>query len=125
MALSSKQKLGKFFEEQARTFLETKGLIFLESNYNCYFGEIDLIMQDKEHIVFVEVRQRSYSDYGSALESINQPKMRRLIKTGSHYLQMKKWLYKVNSRFDVIAIGRLSGTFDIDWIKNAFTVDSW
>lgn len=52
-------------------FLESKGLIFIAANQNFKCGELDLIMNDKETIVFVEVRQRSHSAYGSAIESVD------------------------------------------------------
>lgn len=90
-------------------------------NYRTYHGEIDLIMQDQDDIVFVEVRIRHSVEYGNALESINKNKINKLIKTATHFLQWKKWLYKVNSRFDVIAIQPVKGVMQLEWIKNAFT----
>jgi putative endonuclease len=108
-------------EDYALKFLTQKGLRLLEKNYACYFGEIDLIMQDTEHIVFIEVRYRSPSSFGSALESITPSKIKKLIKTASHFLQRKKWLNKVNSRFDIVAIDFKKAENEISWIKNAFT----
>ena len=52
-------------------FLESKGLTFIAANQNFKCGELDLIMNDKETIVFVEVRQRSHSACGSAIESVD------------------------------------------------------
>ena len=47
---------GKTAEDQACDYLQRKGLRLIEKNYTCRLGEIDLIMEDKHHIVFVEVR---------------------------------------------------------------------
>lgn len=120
MGVSNRQQRGKDAELAARKFLETNGLRLIHQNYRCYFGEIDLIMQHEEDIIFVEVRSRSRTDYGQAEESVNQKKKAKLIKTATHFLQMKKWLYKVNSRFDVIAIHFKEGKMRLEWLKNAF-----
>lgn len=117
----NRQQIGKKAEEAACTFLQTKGLRLFEKNFHCYHGEIDLIMQDKEDIVFIEVRSRGRTDYGNALESVNKTKTKKLLKTAAHFLQMKKWLYKVNSRFDIVAIHLVAGKMQVEWIKHAFS----
>lgn len=117
-------RLGQFAEEAAYQFLRSKGLQLIEKNYRCFDGEIDLIMQERSDIVFIEVRQRSSQDYGNALESITKVKMKKLIKTATHFLQKKRWLYTINSRFDIITIQTTQGKTDINWIKNAFWVDA-
>lgn len=121
MANSSEHlQIGKRAEDCAREFLERKGLTFIQKNYTCRMGEVDLIMQDKNHVIFVEVRYRSREDYGTALESVNYFKQRKIIKAATHFLQLKNWYYKVHSRFDVIAIHPVNGEMHLDWIPNAF-----
>jgi len=119
-----RHEIGKGFEKEACEFLQTKGFSLLVKNYSCKAGEIDLIMQDKEDIVFVEVRSRHHTKYGSALESITKSKMNKIIRTATLYLQAKKWLHTKNSRFDVIAISPVDGEMKMEWIKNAFLVES-
>lgn len=120
----NKQQKGKEAEQTACQFLQGRGLHLLQQNFHCYYGEIDLIMQDQEDIVFVEVRSRGRRDYGNAAESINKRKQNRLIKTATHFLQMKNWLDKKNSRFDVIAIHIVEQTkLQVEWIKNAFWLE--
>jgi len=116
-----KQKIGDLAELEACQFLQAKGLRLLVKNYHCFFGEIDLIMQDQDEIVFVEVRSRSRIDYGTAAETIDDCKQSKLIKTATHFLQKKAWLYKVNSRFDIIAIHFKMGKLELEWIQNAFS----
>jgi putative endonuclease len=116
----NKQQIGQAAERQACTFLQEKGLRLLIKNYSCPYGEIDLIMQDQDDIVFVEVRSRKRTDYGNALESVNNNKRKKLIKTATHFLQMKQWLHKINSRFDIIAIHPIAGKMQLEWVKNAF-----
>lgn len=119
-----RQETGKLAESRACEFLQEKGFKLLELNYRCPFGEVDLIMRDREEIVFVEVRSRKRIDYGNALESINKRKMHKLIKTATHFLQRKNWLHKVHSRFDVVALHPVTGKIQLEWIKNAFSAES-
>lgn len=115
--------IGQQAEKQAQTYLQKNGLILLQSNYQCYQGEIDLIMRDGNDIVFVEVRSRSRVEYGNALESITPSKIKKIIRAATHYLQKKNWLYSVSSRFDVIAIQYHHGQPQLEWIKNAFLAE--
>lgn len=124
MTLSEKQQIGQLAEQKACEYLQAKGFRLITQNYRCYFGEIDIVMQDQEDIVFIEVRSRADTLYGHALESIGVKKMRKLIKTAAHFLQAKRWLHKKPSRFDVITIHQNAGNMRLEWIKNAFTVDS-
>ena len=116
-------EIGKAAENDACEYLQAQGLLLLEKNFRCYVGEIDLIMQDQADIVFVEVRKRSRIDYGHAVQSITQTKIKRLIKTATSYLQKKGWLHKKNSRFDIVTIQTINDKLELNWIKNAFQVD--
>lgn len=117
--------IGQTAEHYARSFLEMQGLHFLQKNYQCCFGEIDLIMKDRDDIVFVEVRYRQQVDYGHPLESISKSKIKRLIKTGMYFLKQKKWLYTQNSRFDVVTIHTQMQLETCEWIKNVFSVEEY
>lgn len=106
---------GKEAEQRAARLLTGHGLRELCRNYRCRGGEIDLIMQDGEQRVFVEVRYRSRSDYGSAAESVHWGKQRRLTLAAQHYLL--KTGFSGPCRFDVVAI---DGNKAPSWLKNAF-----
>lgn len=121
----SRQQTGKLAEDMALQHLEKQGLTMIARNYYCRHGEIDLIMQEKDDIVFVEVRKRSRLDYGTAFESVNKRKINKLIKTATHFLQTKKWLHKINSRFDIVAIHLVAGSQQLEWIKNAFWIEHY
>lgn len=106
---------GENAEEQAFQFLLAQGLALISRNFRCTLGEIDLIMEDKQSLVFVEVRFRKSNKFGSALESITKSKQNRIISATQIFLSTKKEDRPI--RFDVIAI---SGDGKIEWIKNAF-----
>jgi putative endonuclease len=114
-----KKKTGDHAEQRACKFLQAHGLKVITQNYRCKLGEIDLIMQDGEDVVFVEVRSRISLDYGSAIESISRNKQKKVINTSLCFLQQRNWLDKKNCRFDVIGIHQ----HDLEWIKDAFTAD--
>lgn len=106
---------GKKAEDVACSFLLKNGLSIVKRNYHCRFGEIDLIMQDSDNLVFVEVRYRKSGIFGDAAESVDHNKRRKLVFTANHYLQAHPC--SLASRFDVVA---LSGEQEIEWITNAF-----
>lgn len=110
---------GSRAEQLARRYLEQQGLRFEQANFRCRRGEIDLIMRDKDTLVFVEVRYRNNSRYGSAAETVDWRKQRKLIATALFYLQSRPQLSRLASRFDVIAINGDSDSAHIDWHPNA------
>ena len=104
-------------EEAVCQFLQQRGLRVLERNHRCRFGEIDLIMHDRGHLVFVEVRYRGHGRFGSGAETVSLQKQARIISTATLYLQ------RIDNpppcRFDVVSVtGRQE--YEIEWIKDAF-----
>ncbi len=116
--LPSTRQFGEEKEQQACEHLTKHGLQLVVKNYHCKLGEIDLIMQDQETLVFVEVRYRKHNDYGSGLESITRAKQRKIIRTAQHYLLTSRKQH-CPCRFDVITY---TNDQKINWIKDAFWV---
>lgn len=106
---------GESAERLAEDYLRAKGLKLRERNYRSPFGEIDLIMQDGEMLIFIEVRQRRNPHFGTGADSIDQRKQMRLQRTAEHYLQRQRRVPAC--RFDVVS---LNATGDIHWIPGAF-----
>lgn len=115
------QEKGRIGEEKALAYLITQGLKLVGQNYSCRLGEIDLIMQDKDHLVFVEVRSRVSASFGGGLASITYAKRQKIIKSASYYAMIHKNQNQLAMRFDVISIDGKSA--NITWIKDAFGVD--
>ena len=111
----SRRLTGKKAEDVACSFLQRNGLSLVQRNYHCRYGEIDLIMQDSDTLVFIEVRYRSSIKFGSAAESVDNNKQRKLAFTANHYLQ--KHPTNQPTRFDVVA---LAPQQQPEWITNAF-----
>lgn len=108
---------GDSAERKAKRFLIDNGLNFVEQNYRCKLGEIDLIMEDKQTLVFVEVRFRTSSAFGGAAASVSQSKQNKVIKAATHYLVSNNLYEKRSARFDVIACSNN----DMQWIQGAFS----
>lgn len=110
---------GTWAENIALRFLGARGLKLLKRNYRCLLGEIDIVMKDNDTLVFVEVRYRAGSEYGSPLETIDRAKQTRLLRTASHYLRKHRMTEaQAQCRFDVVVVtGPKPST---EWIKAAF-----
>ena len=100
-------RLGKWGEGVASRFLQEKGYVLLAANYPCRWGEVDIVAQEGEELVFVEVRTRRGVEFGTPEESVTAAKARKLIATAQEFLQEHD---QVNAgwRIDLIAI-RLDG----------------
>ena len=96
------REAGAKCEQKASEYLIEKGMSILERNFYCREGEIDIVACDGEYIVFVEVKARKNTLFGSPCESITYKKQRKLIMAAQRYLQK----YDIESalRFDVIEI---------------------
>lgn len=111
---------GAYCEQIARDFLLDQGLVLIHSNYRCRYGEIDLIMLDKQLLVWVEVRMRSTGRFITAQHSVDQKKQRKLANTALYFLATHPEYRHCHCRFDVVAFSSKTGP--PCWIKSAFTV---
>lgn len=100
---SSRQALGRWGENLAADYLTQEGYRVLERNFRTSFGEIDLIVQKEDSLVFVEVKTRASDNFGLPEEAITAKKREHLIAATQAYLQ--KFPTKASHwRIDVIAI---------------------
>ena len=100
--------------------LQELGYTILDSNYRCRWGEVDIVAQDGDDIVFVEVRTRSNYRFGTPEESITEAKTQRMVSTAQEYLQSKQ-RDSTNWRIDLVAVRMRSDgqILSIDHIKHA------
>lgn len=94
---------GRFAERQAARFLKKSGYRILDKNYRTRSGEIDLVAEKGEFLVFVEVKKRSGDAFGSAFEAVTREKQVKIVKAAKHYL-FRFSLEERIVRFDVIAV---------------------
>ncbi len=115
-----RQQRGKDAEDHAWHWLIKQGLKPVTRNYTCKLGEIDLILYDKDTLVFTEVRLRKNKLFGGAANSVDYKKQQKLIRTAQYFLMTHPSFQHVNCRFDVIAFEISSEEMRPLWYKDAF-----
>ena len=116
-----KQYLGQLCEKLACSNLKKNGYHIVETNYRCRYGEIDIIAKHKDCFVFIEVRSKTGTAYGTPEESVTANKKQKLISTAMNYLGAHP---EINGdwRIDMVAVefdGKLQTATRIDIIQNA------
>lgn len=98
-----KKFLGDEGEREAARFLRRQRFRILARQYRSSHGEIDLIAEDGDWLVFVEVKTRRGHEAGAPEEAITLDKQRRLTRAATAFVQ-KRRLHARRTRFDVVAI---------------------
>jgi len=98
-----RQQLGLVGEDLAARELTSRGYAILERRYRTRFGEIDIVAEDGETLVFVEVRARATAEFGRAAESVTDAKKRKVTAMAVDYLA-RHHVTNRPCRFDVVAI---------------------
>ena len=99
---------GAWGEALAAEYLRKKHYKVVAVGYHSRFGEIDLIVQDRKYLVFVEVKLRKSSDFARAMEYVDRNKQDKIRITASMYLSQNPT--KLQPRFDIIEIYAPAGT---------------
>ena len=116
--VAAKQKQGAAAEQLACAFLINHGLALLDANVACVQGEIDLIMQEGDTLVFVEVRWRKSSAFGGAAASITAAKLKKINAACDVFLQYNPKWRNAPCRIDAVLLqGDLSEPH-MEWLKN-------
>ncbi len=115
----NRKEIGDHAESLACAYLERRGLQLLIRNFRCRRGEVDLVMQDSDNLVFVEVRYRQQTRFGHAAETVSRTKQTRIVRCASYYMTMHDSWNKP-ARFDVVAIEGRPDNFRIEWLADAF-----
>lgn len=95
--------LGTRGETAACGFLKEKGYEILEKNYKCKIGEIDVIARNRGRLVFIEIKTRTSTYFGTPQEAVHLQKQEKIFKVAQWYLKEKK-LVKIPVAFDVVAV---------------------
>ena len=99
---------GAWGEAQAAAYLRKKHYRLVAAGYRSRFGEIDLIVQNRKYLVFVEVKLRKNGNFAQAMEYVDRHKQERLRATASMYLSQHPT--SLQPRFDVVEIYAPGGT---------------
>ena len=118
---SYNKDIGSYTENIAATYLLSNGYSILDRNYRNKFGEVDIICQKDNLIIFVEIKSRYTNSFGSPLESVSCHKQKKIILLSKFYILYKK-LSDFNIRYDVIEIylNHLNNTYEVNHLEDAF-----
>lgn len=123
VAGSANRAAGARWEAFACAHLREAGLALIARNFTCRHGELDLVMRDRDVVVFVEVRYRregAAGRYGGGIDSVGPRKCATLARAAGAFLAAHPQLARCACRFDVVAIGDGEGGPAVEWIRNAF-----
>lgn len=116
--------LGQKGEQYACSYLRKKGYRILRTNYRVRGSEIDIIAQIPGIFVFVEVKSRSNTSFGSAKESITAQKIDRMLRGIGHFFLRELGLDEIPEfRIDLIALQKSQEKFTLEHIQNISTED--
>jgi len=118
------RKRGKWGEGVALEYLKKQQYTEVTTGFRSRFGEIDLIVKNKEFLVFAEVKTRKNANFAHAREYVSKDKQRKIIATANYWLAVRPT--KLQPRFDVIEVyakdGEHTASPEINHIENAFGV---
>lgn len=100
-----RQQTGRRGEMIARAYLERQGWSIIDTNWRSRIGELDIVavIPDEPYLVIVEVRTKRNESFGTAAESIDFRKQKKVRRLGLQYAQQARMLHKP-LRFDVITV---------------------
>ena len=110
----NRRKTGTAYEEIAVNYLREQGIYIREMNYRISEGEIDVIGEDKECIIFIEVKYRKTASYGEPWEAVSIHKQKKICNVARQYCYSRRIRKQV--RYDIVSI---CGE-EILWFQNAF-----
>jgi putative endonuclease len=112
----SAKTTGRLGEDLAARHLQQQGYVIIARNVRFSFGEIDIIAQQGETLVFIEVKTRRSHSFGSPFDAVTPRKQQQLIKLAQAYLQGQERLV----RFDVVAVMLAKESVTVEVLRNAF-----
>ena len=119
MMSNRKQEVGKKGESVAVRYLKKQGYKIVEQNYRSKAGEIDIIAREKKTLVFVEVKTRRSTSYGSPKWAVTPKKQKAISMAALYYLKMTGQTHAA-ARFDVVSILVRGADTQIELVRNAF-----
>ncbi len=117
-------RTGRRGELAALVLLLLKGYRLRDRNWSSPVGELDLVMERRGEVVFVEVKTRRGTGFGGALGAVDALKRKQLVRVATSYLS-RHGLWERPCRFDVVGVERVGGLFPwrIRHVAGAFRAD--
>lgn len=107
---------GRNAEATACAYLQAQGLTLCARNFRCAYGEVDLVMRDRDTLCFIEVRARAADSHGGAAGSVTYSKQQKIVRAAQQYLLSHPAAADAPCRFDVVTLGPAG----LEWLRDAF-----
>ena len=116
----AKDAVGRYGEQVAVDYLVAQGMRLLDRNWRCAAGEIDAILREGDALVFVEVKTRRGSAFGTPAEAVDWAKRARLRKLAAIWLAQSR-VRSPEVRFDVVSVlPQRAGAAQVEHVRGAF-----
>ncbi len=112
------RELGRLGENLAKKFLTARSYKIIKENFWCRYGEVDLIAEEANDLVFIEVKLLKSVSFILPQEQVDRKKQEQIKRVTRYYLS--RYPKTKNIRFDVVAINYQQGNSRIKIFKNAF-----
>ncbi len=121
MATGNTRTVGREAERLALDYLLGEGLALVARNFHCRLGEIDLVMLDRQCLVFAEVRYRANNRFANAVLTVDHRKQGKLGRAAMMFVRRHRQFAQHTMRFDVVGVDRdVDGDVFVEWIRDAF-----
>ena len=114
-----KKITGRAGENAAADYIKSRKMKVIKRNYVTPFGEIDIIANDGDYIVFIEVKTRSGDRYGAPSEAVDKIKRKHIVDSAKYYLKVTDNT-EAFTRFDVAEVFSDNGSYAVNYIEDAF-----
>jgi putative endonuclease len=122
--LDPRRLFGQEGEAEAERYLRRKGYRILARNVRSPLGELDLVAEDGQTLVFIEVKARRTGGFGGAIHAVHRQKQQKLVRLASQFLAQRHWIER-SCRFDVVLLEATeTAAFRVEHIQNAFEVQA-
>lgn len=116
---AQKKITGRAGEKVVADYIKSRKMKVIKRNYVTPFGEIDIIAEDDDYIVFIEVKTRSGDRYGAPSEAVDKTKRKHIVDSAKYYLKVTNST-EVFTRFDVAEVFSDNGSYTVSYIEDAF-----
>ena len=122
--LDPRRLFGQEGEAEAERYLRRKGYRIVARNVRSSLGELDLVAEDGQTLVFIEVKARRSGELGGAIHAVHRQKQQKLARLASQFLAQRHWMER-SCRFDVVLLQATdTAELRVEHIQNAFDVPS-
>lgn len=120
--LDPRRLFGQEGEAEAERYLRRKGYRIVARNVRSSLGELDLVAEDGQTLVFIEVKARRSGEFGGAIHAVHRQKQQKLARLASQFLAQRHWMER-SCRFDVVLLQATdTAELRVEHIQNAFDV---